>query len=76
MIGPLSFDLDDEKGAEDAIVESKRGKKSMKNPNVETDFLPDKEREKEEARERHRLRAEWEAEQEVIKSTWRSLTEC
>ncbi|RMX67170.1 hypothetical protein DD238_002384 [Peronospora effusa] len=68
VMGLLSFDLDDEEGAEEEIVPSKRVKKSIKNPNVETDFLPDKEREKEEARERQRLRAEWEAEQEVIKN--------
>uniref|UniRef100_A0AAV1TA79 FAM50A/XAP5 C-terminal domain-containing protein n=1 Tax=Peronospora matthiolae TaxID=2874970 RepID=A0AAV1TA79_9STRA len=68
-IGPLSFDLDgsgDEAGEE--VVEVKRMKKSIKNPEVDTDFLPDKEREKEEARERQRLRAEWEAEQEIIKN--------
>ncbi|OWZ21299.1 hypothetical protein PHMEG_0004159 [Phytophthora megakarya] len=65
-MGPLSFEMD---GGEDdeEIVQPKR-KKSMKNPNVETDFLPDKEREKEEARERQRLRAEWEVEQERIKN--------
>ncbi|CAI5747473.1 unnamed protein product [Peronospora destructor] len=68
MMGPLSFDLDGEEGNEKETVQSKRVKKSIKNPNVETYFLPDKEREKEEARERQRLRAEWEAEQEVIKN--------
>ena len=70
-MGPLSFDMNgsgDE--AKDDVVELKRMKKSIKNPDVDTDFLPDKEREKEEARERQRLRAEWEAEQEIIKSTW------
>lgn len=65
-LGPLSFDLDGED--EDEEVRPKRVKKSIKNPNVETDFLPDKEREKEEARERQRLREEWEAEQERIKN--------
>ncbi|KAF1774865.1 XAP5 protein [Phytophthora cactorum] len=60
-MGPLSFNMDDNDGDEDEG-------KSIKNPNVETDFLPDKEREKEEARERQRLRAEWEAEQERIKN--------
>lgn len=66
-MGPLSFDLDDEKDEPDSIGMSRRVRKSIKNPNVATDFLPDKEREKEEARERQRLRAEWEAEQERIK---------
>ncbi|KAG6972248.1 hypothetical protein JG687_00001549 [Phytophthora cactorum] len=67
-MGPLSFNMDDNDGDEDEGVKPKRIKKSIKNPNVETDFLPDKEREKEEARERQRLRAEWEAEQERIKN--------
>ncbi|POM73306.1 XAP-5-like protein [Phytophthora palmivora] len=67
-MGPLSFDMDGDD--DDESVKPKRVKKNMKNPNVETDFLPDKEREKEEARERQRLRAEWEAEQERIKMTY------
>lgn len=75
-LGPLSFDVDDDfgDGASDAEdgekKQKKKAKKIIKNPNVETDFLPDKDREQEEARERERLRAEWEAEQERIKSTW------
>ncbi|RLN94953.1 hypothetical protein BBJ28_00019149 [Nothophytophthora sp. Chile5] len=70
-MGPLSFDLDggDDEAENLESAKPKRAKKSMKNPNVETDFLPDKERAKEEARERQRLRVEWEAEQERIKST-------
>ncbi|KAG7381760.1 Protein fam50a [Phytophthora pseudosyringae] len=69
-MGPLSFDMDgDEDGADEVeIAKPKRVKKSIKNPNVETDFLPDKEREKEEARERQQLRAQWEEEQERIKN--------
>lgn len=74
QVGLLSFDLDEGEGGgeEDAVVVKKR-KKSIKNPDVETDFLPDKERELEEARERKRLRAEWEEEQERIKSASRRL---
>ncbi|CEG36699.1 protein xap5 circadian timekeeper-like [Plasmopara halstedii] len=68
VMGPLSFDLDDDKDEHDTSVTPKRVKKSIKNPNVETDFLPDKEREKEEAREREKLRAEWEEEQERIRN--------
>ncbi|KAH7476954.1 hypothetical protein PRIC1_000966 [Phytophthora ramorum] len=68
-MGPLSFDMDGgEDEAEEEAVKPKRVKKSIKNPNVETDFLPDKEREKEEARERQQLREEWEADQERIKN--------
>ncbi|KAF4320616.1 hypothetical protein BBO99_00004805 [Phytophthora kernoviae] len=67
-IGPLSFDMNGGEDEEEDCVKPKRVKKSIKNPNVETDFLPDKEREKEEARERQRLRTEWEFEQERIKN--------
>ncbi|EGZ23938.1 hypothetical protein PHYSODRAFT_296182 [Phytophthora sojae] len=69
-MGPLSFDMDggEDEADEELTMKPKRVKKSIKNPNVETDFLPDKEREKEEARERQRLKEEWEAEQERIKN--------
>lgn len=71
-MGPLSFDMDggEDEADEELTMKPKRVKKSIKNPNVETDFLPDKEREKEEARERQRLKEEWEAEQERIKSAY------
>jgi protein FAM50 len=42
--------------------------KSMKNPNVDTSFLPDKEREEQERRERDVLKLEWLKQQEKIKS--------
>lgn len=45
---------------------SKRGKLA-KNPNVDTSFLPDREREEEERRERERLRQEWLLKQEQLK---------
>jgi protein FAM50 len=72
-MGPLSFDLDGETDDVDGFGESdapkkKKLKKIMKDPNVETDFLPDRERERQEELERQRLRQEWEAEQERIKS--------
>ncbi|GMF55010.1 unnamed protein product [Phytophthora fragariaefolia] len=76
-MGPLSFDMDigEDEAGEDLDVKPKRMKKSIKNPNVETDFLPDKEREKVEASERQRLKEEWEAEQERIKSAYLSWEE-
>jgi protein FAM50 len=46
---------------------SKRGK-FRKNPNVDTSFLPDREREEEERKERERLRLEWLQKQEDIKN--------
>ncbi|KAJ7685387.1 XAP5, circadian clock regulator-domain-containing protein [Mycena polygramma] len=46
---------------------AKRGK-FRKNPNVDTSFLPDREREEEERKERERLRIEWLKKQEDIKN--------
>lgn len=69
-VGPLSFDLGDEDDEDAVVVKTKKVRKSIKNPDVATDFLPDKAREQEEARERKRLRIEWEAEQERIKSAF------
>lgn len=40
----------------------------MKNPEVDTSFLPDRNRELQEAEERERLRKEWLAQQEQIKA--------
>lgn len=45
---------------------SKKGK-FRKNPNVDTSFLPDREREEAERKERERLRVEWLEKQEEIK---------
>lgn len=44
----------------------KRGK-FRKNPDVDTSFLPDREREEAERKERERLRLEWLAKQEEVK---------
>ncbi|KAN0076930.1 XAP5, circadian clock regulator domain containing protein [Tylopilus felleus] len=74
----LSFAMDDEEGdgevssrqtpdAENGEPAMKRGKFG-KNPNVDTSFLPDREREEEERRERERLRQEWLRKQEELKA--------
>ncbi|KAJ2807854.1 hypothetical protein H4S07_003513 [Coemansia furcata] len=55
----LTFDEDD-----DLVVERQRGRK---NPTVDTSFLPDKEREEEDARKREELRQTWLQDQEAIK---------
>lgn len=74
----LSFAMDDEEGdgevssrqtpdaenSEPAVKRTKFGK----NPNVDTSFLPDREREEEERRERERLRQEWLRRQEELKA--------
>ncbi|PIA15148.1 XAP5-domain-containing protein [Coemansia reversa NRRL 1564] len=54
----LSFDEDDEV----VLV-----KKARKNPTVDTSFLPDKDREEEEARLREELRRKWLCDQESVK---------
>lgn len=65
----LSFLDDDEAEETDASSEpeSKRPKLS-KNPNVDTSFLPDREREAKEREMREELRKKWLAEQERIKN--------
>ena len=74
----LSFALDDEAGEEGADTPSPRGgdadeersskrAKSRKNPNVDTSFLPDREREEQERKEREQLRQEWIRKQEEMK---------
>ncbi|KAH0827042.1 XAP5, circadian clock regulator-domain-containing protein [Lanmaoa asiatica] len=74
----LSFAMDDEEGdgevssrqtpdaenSEPAVKRTKFGK----NPNVDTSFLPDREREEAERRERERLRQEWLRKQEELKA--------
>ncbi|GLD94319.1 hypothetical protein PINS_up002930 [Pythium insidiosum] len=70
-VGPLSFDaFDGDEDGDDGFAPKKKTRKEkvMKNPEVDTDFLPDKEREKMEELERQRLRREWEQEQERIKN--------
>jgi len=58
--GEASADADD---AEPALKRSKL----KKNPNVDTSFLPDREREEAERKERERLRLEWLEKQESMK---------
>ena len=67
----LSFALDDaeEDGEEDAEGDRPPKKsKSRKNPNVDTSFLPDREREEQERRDREELRQEWLKKQEEMKN--------
>ncbi|KAG8743698.1 hypothetical protein FRC10_011571 [Ceratobasidium sp. 414] len=73
----LSFAMNDE-GEEDGEGETKKSKenseeppvkrsKGNKNPNVDTSFLPDREREENERRTREELRQEWLRKQEELK---------
>ncbi|EIW60397.1 XAP5-domain-containing protein [Trametes versicolor FP-101664 SS1] len=72
----LSFALDDEEGEESGSASqggefgeplSKKAK-SRKNPEVDTSFLPDREREEADRREREALRQEWLRKQEDLKN--------
>ncbi|XP_029096824.1 protein FAM50A isoform X1 [Monodon monoceros] len=58
--------MDDDELEREEITTKKR--KLGKNPDVDTSFLPDRDREEEENRLREELRQEWEAKQEKIKS--------
>lgn len=74
----LSFAMDDEEGEGQSssrqTPDGENGEpvvkrlKFGKNPNVDTSFLPDREREEEERRERERLRQEWLRKQEELKA--------
>ncbi|KAF9818926.1 hypothetical protein IEO21_02464 [Rhodonia placenta] len=71
----LSFAMDDEGGEGEGDSPSQNGDgekpakrpKSRKNPNVDTSFLPDREREEAERRQREELRQEWLRKQEEMK---------
>jgi protein FAM50 len=74
----LSFALDDVADGEgddstastpkdDNDLQPAKRAKFRKNPNVDTSFLPDREREESERKERERLRQEWLQKQEDIK---------
>ncbi|RIB22842.1 XAP5, circadian clock regulator-domain-containing protein [Gigaspora rosea] len=56
------------------ILPSKKKPKLGKNPNVDTSFLPDRDREEEERKEREQLRLEWLRKQEEIKNEKISVT--
>ncbi|KAI0831252.1 XAP5-domain-containing protein [Trametes gibbosa] len=73
----LSFALDDEEGEEcepalrrngDSNEPPSKKAKSRKNPEVDTSFLPDREREEAERRERESLRQEWLRKQDELKN--------
>ncbi|XP_007933547.1 protein FAM50B [Orycteropus afer afer] len=74
-ISSLSFSLEEveeeestgAQGPESAVVTKKR-KNLGKNPDVDTSFLPDRDREEEENHLREVLRKEWEAQREKVKS--------
>jgi protein FAM50 len=53
--------------ANDSDAPTSKRTKLKKNPNVDTSFLPDREREEAERKERERLRLEWLAKQESTK---------
>ncbi|KAF5330621.1 hypothetical protein D9619_005921 [Psilocybe cf. subviscida] len=69
----LSFAMDDDDEgsgdleANDSDAPTSKRTKLKKNPNVDTSFLPDREREEAERKERERLRLEWLEKQEAMK---------
>ncbi|XP_068603294.1 protein FAM50A isoform X2 [Brachionichthys hirsutus] len=73
-IASLSFNPEDEGEEEEENEEDEQDyapvkkKKLGKDPDVDTSFLPDRDREEEENRLREELRQEWELKQEKIKS--------
>eukprot|EP00794_Sanderia_malayensis_P005974 gene5974-6670_t len=63
----LSFDIDEDEEDGDNETEAVLPKRIQKNPNVDTSFLPDRQREEEEQKLRENLRQEWTEKQERIK---------
>eukprot|EP00668_Euglena_longa_P029445 GGOE01036793.1.p1 GENE.GGOE01036793.1~~GGOE01036793.1.p1 ORF type:complete len:337 (-),score=133.43 GGOE01036793.1:176-1186(-) len=76
-LAALSF-ADEEEGAEApaVLLEAPKSRRRTfgKDPEVDTSFLPDREREEEEARLRKQLQAEWLAEQERLKKETLQVT--
>ncbi|KXJ25444.1 protein FAM50A-A [Exaiptasia diaphana] len=64
----LSFGLDEEEDEDEEPAVVFKKKKLGKNPDVDTSFLPDREREEMERKERERLGQEWIQKQEKIKN--------
>eukprot|EP01033_Poteriospumella_lacustris_P004769 gene4769-3424_t len=62
----LSFGQDDDE--EEEMIIRPRGKKSLKDPTVDTSFLPDVDREHELAKKREELKQEWLEAQERVKN--------
>ncbi|KAI8148968.1 XAP5, circadian clock regulator-domain-containing protein [Fennellomyces sp. T-0311] len=72
----LSFADDDEEQEEEDVVPkaSLKKRKMLKDPSVDTSFLPDREREEMERQQREQLRQEWLKRQEEIKKETISIT--
>mmetsp|Transcript_39221 Transcript_39221/g.95274 ORF Transcript_39221/g.95274 Transcript_39221/m.95274 type:complete len:263 (-) Transcript_39221:112-900(-) len=68
---PLFGEEEEEEEGEEAVVKKP---KLGKNPNVNTDFLPDQEREEEERRKREELARAWKEEQDAIKAEMLAVT--
>jgi protein FAM50 len=71
MMTSLSFggDLDDEDGEnEEELKHKKPMKRTLKNPTVDTSFLPDSERERELELKKEALKREWLEQQEIMKN--------
>ncbi|XP_062952128.1 protein FAM50B [Cynocephalus volans] len=76
-ISCLSFTLTDhdEEGDEAGADEASKSKRNLgKNPDVDTSFLPDRDREEEEKLLREELRKEWEAKREKVKGEEMDVT--
>ncbi|XP_008586692.1 PREDICTED: protein FAM50B [Galeopterus variegatus] len=76
-ISCLSFTLtdDDEDGDEAGEDQASKSKRNLgKNPDVDTSFLPDRDREEEEKHLREELRKEWEAKREKVKGEEMDVT--
>ena len=69
-----AHDIPVEKDSNNININNKTNKMIMKNPEVDTSFLPDQDREMRARAERDRLRKEWQARQQQIQSELLEIT--
>ncbi|CAO3627579.1 unnamed protein product [Mucor hiemalis] len=70
----LSFAGNDDEEEVEEVVQAPKKRKMLKDPSIDTSFLPDREREEKERIEREELRKEWILKQEEIKNENISIT--
>jgi protein FAM50 len=67
-LATLSFGMEEDNNDDDEVIIPKKKSKNLKNPNVDTSFLPDPRREKEIELQKEQLKKEWLEKQELIKA--------
>jgi protein FAM50 len=74
LLSTLSFAHDDEVIHESTVVVDTTQKPSLKDPTIDTSFLPDKQRDQQRELERLRLEQEWKCQQDIIRQELLQIT--